>query len=114
MQDLAALQEEINKAMAETNDTTAVAKRASEQPAGVQGIRSALDQPDDLLAKHPEYMAYAAATAATGTAPISALRCHLQRELATVAADVPQQAAKRPCTSNSPARNTDADGDTVI
>ena len=74
LQDLAALKEEINKAMAETNDTTAVAKRASEQPAGVQGIRSALEQPDDLLAKHPEYMAYAAATTATGTAPISALR----------------------------------------
>ncbi|MFM7986053.1 MAG: hypothetical protein ACKPKO_42740, partial [Candidatus Fonsibacter sp.] len=61
MQDLEFFQEEINKAVAETNSTAAAFKRVSEPPPEMRGIRTTLDQPDEVLAVHPDYVAYAKA-----------------------------------------------------
>ena len=109
--DLEFFQAEISKAMAETNDAAVAVKRAGEPTTGTCGIKSALDQTDDALAKHPEYVAHVAASAAANKPPLAPLRWHTQKELHALAADAPTPAAKRACTSSSPARELDADGD---
>ena len=114
MQDLEFFQAEINKAVAETNHTAAAFKRASEPPPAMRGIKTALDQPDEVLAVHPEYMAYVAATAGSGGSPLSAIGWHMHKELQAYAAEISVPDAKRSCTSNSPARNVDADGDVQL
>jgi len=113
-QDLEFFQEEINKAMAETNDANGAVKRAREMTAGTGGIKSALDQTDEALASHPDYIAHLAAAYAAGLPPLTPLRWHVQKELQTLATDTPTPAAKRACTSSSPARQLDADGDEQI
>ena len=113
-QDLEFFQEEINKAMAETNDANGAVKRAGELAAGTGGIKSALDQTDEALASHPDYIAHVAAAGTAGSTPLAPLRWHLQKELQTLATDTPTPAAKRACTSSSPARQLDADGDENI
>ena len=114
VQDLEFFQEEINKAMAETNDANGAVKRAGDPAAGTCGIKSALDQTDEALASHPEYIAHLAAASAAGLPPLTSLRWHLQKELHSLATDTPTPAAKRACTSSSPARELDADGDEKI
>ena len=100
--------------MAETNDANGAVKRAGELAAGTGGIKSALDQTDEALASHPEYIAHLAAASAAGLPPLTPLRWHLQKELHSLATDTPTPAAKRACTSSSPARELDADGDEKI
>jgi hypothetical protein len=70
-------------------------------------------QPDEALAKHPDYVQYATTTASAGSTPLQELRWHLSKELGALAAEEPLPATKRACTS-SPARTTDADGDDVL
>ena len=111
VQDLEFFQAEIGKAMAETNDAAVAVKRAGEPTTGTCGIQSALDQTDEVLASHPEYIAHVAASATAGTPPLPPLRWHIQKELQVLAADTPTPASKRACTSSSPARGLDADGD---
>ena len=92
-QDLEFFQEEINKAMAETNDANGAVKRAGDPAAGTCGIKSALDQTDEALASHPEYIAHLAAASASGLPPLTPLRWHLQKELHSLATDTPTPAA---------------------
>jgi hypothetical protein len=113
IQYLEIFQAEINQAMAETNDAAGTTKRASEPPSGLRAIQSALMQPDEALAKHPDYVQYATTTASAGNTPMPALRWHLSKELGALAAEEPLPATKRACTSSS-ARTTDADGDDVL
>ena len=80
-QDLEFFQAEIKKAMAETNDANVAAKRAGEPAAGKCGIKSALDQTDEALASHPDYIAHVAAAGTAGSTPLTPLRWHLQKEL---------------------------------
>ena len=70
-------------------------------------------QPDEALAKHPDYVQYATTAASAGNTPMPALRWHLSKELGAFAAEEPLPATKRACAI-SPARTTDADGDDVL
>ncbi|MFM7983768.1 MAG: hypothetical protein ACKPKO_31035, partial [Candidatus Fonsibacter sp.] len=108
MQDLEFFQEEINKAVAETNSTAAAFKRTSEPPPEMRGLKTTLDLPDEVLAVHPDYVAYVHAVTGAGGNPMPPIRWHLHREMQAYAADVSIPEPKRSCTSSSPARHTDA------
>ena len=80
--------------MAELNETAGATQRTSEAPMCLRATQAALQQPDDKLAKNPEYVKYATTTVAASNTPMAALRWHLSRELGPLAADEPQPAPK--------------------
>ena len=97
--------------MAEANDVTGATKRAGGPAVGTYSLKTAQAQTDEALASQPEYIAHLAAAATAGLQPLPPLRWRLQKELQVLATDTPTPAAKRACTSSSPARELDADGD---